>query len=293
MKAGTRSAIRILLAITALGTLAFAASPADAAKKKSKPAKLKVATGTASATTFPNQAIATATCPGGTKAVSGGYTTSVPQTSGVGSHWLNVFESQRVGDNAWRASGVEDFGAPATDTITAIAYCQKIGKVTTSSSTVALPVPAGTSTPAQASCPAGKKLLSGGFATKPENNFGGNMITRSSAVSKTAWQVDTFTLTPPDHGSTTVFAYCAKVAKLALRTTTVTAPAGVASTATTPKCPKKTTARAGGFEALPGGVQSGEHLYDTHRVGKTWTTAAAPGGPAVSGTLTAQALCRA
>jgi hypothetical protein len=286
---------RILLIGVAVAALAVLAAPAGAAKKRPKEPKLTAVTATSSATGFPNVATATATCPAGTKAVAGGYTASVPQGSGVGSHWLNVYESQRVGQNAWRASGVEDFADPATDALLVTAYCQKFGKVSVRSASTPLPDAGGQAATTQAACPAGKKLISGGFATRPEDMFGGNIITRSSALSKAAWQVGTTTLSGLQHGSTTAFAYCAKIAKLKLRSTTVAVPAGSPKVATfSPRCPKNTKARGGGFEALPGSVpQTGMLLYDTHREGQTWSTAAIPGGPTVSGSLTAQVLCRA
>ena len=41
-------------------------------------------------------------------------------------HWLNVFESQRVGQNQWRVSGVEFFPAPGADALTAYVYCEPL-----------------------------------------------------------------------------------------------------------------------------------------------------------------------
>ena len=96
--AGTGARVRRPRSLAAIGALAVAGA-ADA--KKKAPAKLRTATAVATVTGSPNLATATATCPNKTRVISGGFTTTAPAIS---THWLNVYESQRVGDTKWRVS---------------------------------------------------------------------------------------------------------------------------------------------------------------------------------------------
>ena len=91
-----------ILVAAMLAALASWSAPAVAAKKGG--GKFRTAEATDSAGGAFTIATATATCPGKTRVVAGGYETTVPNLS---SHWLNVYESQRVGARQWRVSGVQ------------------------------------------------------------------------------------------------------------------------------------------------------------------------------------------
>jgi hypothetical protein len=103
----------------------------------------------------------TATCPKGQSLVSGGFQRTDFRSDG-GDY---VTESHAVGTNAWVVSG-HAYGTGSGE-LTAIAYCAKmkrpiITEVASSPAPVAAGGSATTTTPA---CPAGKRLVTGGFST--------------------------------------------------------------------------------------------------------------------------------
>lgn len=293
MSTGSARARRIVTVATAItGLVVLAGTPALAAKQKAG-AKLKTATATAAASGGFDVATATAACPGGTKVVAGGYTTTVPS---LPNHWLNIYESQRVGAGAWRVSGAEYFPL-GTDELTAYAYCQAFkGKIKARSAQVAIPTTADQSTVVQASCPSGTKAVSGGFATEAANASDAGFVTRSIAAGGTRWVVDATRLTGAAGRSLFSHVYCAGVAKLSKRfeDIAVVGPIGSEHTATTPACPKKTTARGGGFATSTpiGGLLNAALVYETRRAGATWSSSAAPSSGATSITLVTDAYCR-
>ena len=105
---------------------------------------------------------ATATCPRGYRAVSGGFDSPGFDLNG-GGHVLTL-TSMRLGDNAWQVSGVNpDFGGGVSPgQLVAYAYCLK-GKprITTVSADATI----GTGDPVNVDvlCPARTRALSGGF----------------------------------------------------------------------------------------------------------------------------------
>jgi hypothetical protein len=103
----------------------------------------------------------TARCPKGQSLVSGGFQRTDFRSDG-GDY---VTESHAVGTNAWVVSG-HAYGTGSGE-LTAIAYCARmkrptITEVASSPTPVAANGSASTTTPA---CPAGKKLVAGGFST--------------------------------------------------------------------------------------------------------------------------------
>src|SRR3954452_2673757 len=103
----------------------------------------------------------TARCPKGQSLVSGGFQRTDFRSDG-GDY---VTESHAVGTNAWVVSG-HAYGTGSGE-LTAIAYCARmkrpiITEVASSPAPVAANGAATTTTPA---CPAGKKLIAGGFST--------------------------------------------------------------------------------------------------------------------------------
>jgi hypothetical protein len=278
-------------AAIAIAIVVACAPAASAAKKKGGGAKLLTATAEATAAGAFTLASATATCPKGTRVVSGGYTTSVP---GLPGHWLNVYESQRVGADRWRVSGAQHFAG--SDTLTAYAYCQVFkGKLVARSAGAPLPATAGESVVAQAICPSGTKAISGGFSTEAGTATDTSLVSRSIAAFGNRWVADATTLSGAAARTINAHAYCADT-KVKNRTATVpvVAPANSAQTATTPKCPKGKSARGGGFATSTpvGGLANAALVYETRRAGSLWSTSAAASSGTTAITLQTGAYCR-
>ena len=280
---------RTAIGVTAVALLA-APSAALGAKKKGGD-KLRTDTASATAAGAFDPVAATATCPKGTRVVSGGYTTSAPS---MPNHWLNVSESQRVGERAWRVAGAEHFAG--VDTLTAYAYCQAFrGKITTRSAQIAMPGTADASAVVQASCPSGTRAISGGFATELSTASDSSYVSRAIAAGGNRWVVDATRLAGSAARTLHAHAYCADVGvKKRFEDAAVTGPLGSAHTATTPACPKGTTARGGGFATSTpvGGLLDAALVYESRRVGASWTATAAPSSGGTSITLVTDAYCR-
>jgi hypothetical protein len=271
--------------------LAFASAPAaEAAKKRGGGAKLKTAKASATAAGPSTVATATATCAKGTRVVSGGYTTSAPE---LPNHWLNVFESQRVGPKKWRVSGAESFAG--SDTLTAYAYCQRFkGKIKARSARVALPTTASASAVAQAICPARTKAISGGFSTEAPTGNDASYVSRSIAAFGNRWVVDATRLEGSAPGTLNAHVYCADLkVKNRSANAAVVGPANATVTATTPKCPKRMRARGGGFATSTpvAGLMNAALVYETRRAGAVWRSSAAASSGTTSITLQTGAYC--
>jgi hypothetical protein len=141
-------------------TLAVGAAPAAAKKKKKPRASLgPVVTVTSTGPIVPtgSASSATATCPAGTQAVGGGYTSTFNAANKSA-----IFESYRSAGNTWTASAVVGVGSGG---VSAFGYCRKSNRpildvpASASLSGGGPPVPARPS----ATCPPGTRLISGGF----------------------------------------------------------------------------------------------------------------------------------
>jgi hypothetical protein len=294
VKAGTSRALRVV--VIAAAVMALPLSGAEAAKKK-KPAKLQVGTFATSVVGSPNVATGTATCPGKTRAVAGGYTTSAPSMAAGNPHWLNVYESQKIGQREWRVSGAEHFPAPATDSLIVYVYCEAMkAKVKTASSTVALPTTDGLGATALASCPKGTKSISGGFSSPPFDGVNESYVSRSIAANATGWVVDATNVSGASARTFKAIAYCADVRKMKGRTASaaILGPQNSARTATTPKCQKGLSLRGGGFATSTpvGGLLATALVYETKVAGGSWSSSAAASGDTTKSTLVTNAYCR-
>jgi len=241
-----------------------------------------------------NVATATAKCPGKMKAVAGGYSTSLP---GVPNHWLNVYESQRVGQNQWRVSGAEFFPAPGADTLTAYAYCETLRtKVRSVPVSVPLSTTVNGSTSVLALCPSGTRALSGGFVTPAPNAADASYVSRSTVAGQSGWVVDATNLRGASARTILGYVYCARIRKPPQRSASVPllGPANNFRTVITPSCTGRTTARGGGFATSTpvGGLAGTALVYETKRIGKSWTTSASASGNATSSTVVGTAICR-
>jgi hypothetical protein len=184
------------------------ANKSAAASKKKKKKKLKVTEVSASQTapTSPDFADATATCPAGTQALSGGFSISPPPA--VPSFVL-PWASYRSSPNAWRSALTN--GASTPETVTSYAYCAAGLKISEVSGFATL----GASGPgyvsgsaASGSCPKGKALLSGGFNNTPPTSGGSLALLQGSSAVGSTWQVSALNLSPVA-GQLGSFGYCA------------------------------------------------------------------------------------
>jgi hypothetical protein len=286
------------LAVIAAAVFALPLAGAEAAeKKKQQPPKLQIGTFAISATGSPNVATGTATCPGKTRAVAGGFTTSKPSLAPGSPHWLNVYESQKVGQRAWRVSGVEHFPDPATDSLIVYVYCQPMkAKVKSATDTVALPAAEATGATALASCPKGTKSISGGFVTPAPDGVNSSYVSRSIAANATGWVVDATNLSGAAPRNVTAIAYCAKVAKMKSRSASaaVLGPVDSTKTATTAPCVKGLGLRGGGFATSTpvGGLAGSALVYESRAAGRTWTSSASASADATASTLVTNSYCR-
>jgi hypothetical protein len=269
--------------------------------KQSKPGKKGrgVITRTALGTAAGHHAIlsATASCPKRARAIGGGFSLPAP-APGVNSI---IFESQKVGQRSWRATGQLSQAAPFDPvTIRAEVYCRRgAPKTKTVASTVPTPnaAPLHEEGPAtSAACPSKRRLIGGGFATTPPlGSFGARNVVRRSEPTGNSWTSEVES--DNAEGTLTSYAYCAKrkpASPLGVASSTVPGvnPAPpVTSVAAT--CARKRTAVGGGFrqsyDLMAGG---GAFLpYESRRAGKSWSVVADQGGDSTAISLTAAAVC--
>jgi hypothetical protein len=258
--------------IVAVIALSVSAEPAGAAKVRHATASAVAMGGTADGGP---QVTAVARCPKGTKALSGGYTTSVPQ---VPNHWLAVNESAMTSKgDGWRVSGFEYYAAPASDTLVAHAYCEKRRTALSIASPVRtdfIPDAPDTSTSSGVECPRHTSTISGGFRTLARNAY----FFESRPFGSRDWSVGVTNVGGAGGIPYIAEAYCAAtrvLPRMAKRVFT-----GSASVATTP-CPKRSRVGGGGFAvSLPifTPLLHAALVYDTRLSGRAWSVTAAISG---------------
>jgi hypothetical protein len=114
---------------------------------------------------------ATARCPRGQFLVSGGF----QRTNFRGDGGNYVIESRAAGPRAWTVTGsaYTSYGPPGQGELTAIAYCARMKRAKLTE-VVSSPVPVGSQGSATATtpeCPAGTRLISGGFSASKDGFF--------------------------------------------------------------------------------------------------------------------------
>jgi hypothetical protein len=174
--------------------------------------KGKQVTAAASATVGANEpGTATATCPTGYRAVSGGFDSPNFDVNG-GGHVLTL-TSMRVGDNAWQVSGVNpDFGGGVTPgQLVAYAYCLKGRPAITTVSTDATATLTDLVN-VDAVCPAGTRALSGGFdghITVDQNGLNAAGTINSYRLSaRSGWRATATNTGSDQPAKVTSYAYC-------------------------------------------------------------------------------------
>ena len=311
MEQRTRVAFRAGAAMAAIAALSLAAAPAQAQnagdKPKPKPKPIaggKLFTETATATPVAQNQIASATadCPPKTKAVAGGWATTPPLVAGPPSgHYLNVYESQMIGNDQWRVSAVQYLGN--SDSLTAYVYCQVRKALPTASTTVLVPDSLHGANESVVECERGK-VLSGGFLSTPPSATSASVVTASHRDTKRSWsasatRVAPNPLVPPVSPLTlTTFAYCAKVGTIRQRAETVpvVGPAGATHLARPRNCQKRTKPRSGGFAVphLTSGLSNSSVVHESRLVGNRWIAAASytATGTGTATTLSSFQYCR-
>jgi hypothetical protein len=276
------SAHRLVLLILAASLLALPASSAASTKSKS-------------AAAAGNQAIASATakCPSGQRATGGGFTV-LP--TGTTTPFILIYESRKVGQRSWRASGqIVDPGATSTTFIvTAFAYCRDGAPSTKSKSASATSSGVAAFLAADAKCSSGK-VQAGGFLGPPPNTAAGAnyQVVDSYRADKKIWR-SRFASTSVIVTFTS-YAYCADEKKPAARSGSTTAASdGTFHTALSAECKDGTKPVAGGFSqpnAAIGPVGRFNLFNGSFKSGKRWRVAAMHSGP-TSTTLNSIAYCR-
>jgi hypothetical protein len=277
-----------ILLIT-IAALVFAAVPAQAAKLRSVSSSVTAVGGGPGV--HGATVTAVARCPKGTKALSGGYTTSTPQQEPL--HYLTVSESVMTSrGDGWRVSGSEQAGAPATDTLTAHVTCEKRRRALLLGGTIRtdqIPSITGQSTSNSAECPEGTRVVSGGFRTHSTGAY-----FYASMGAGRDWGVGVTNIDGPAQDLYDVEAYCvqAKVKRVSV-TQSVAGIGSVASARATP-CPKGTMLVGGGFAAdqPAGGLEKGALVFNSGLAGTAWSVSAEDVSNALVG-FSAVGYCRA
>jgi hypothetical protein len=257
---------RVLAAAGGLLLAALLAMPASAAAgTKSK---------TATAAGHFSIASATAKCPSGQRATGGGFS-APPFTAGL---FIQVYESRKVGQRSWRASG-QIFDGAASDgsrTITAFVYCSDGAPSTKAKSASVTSADASTAfLAADAKCSSGK-AQAGGFLGPPPVTVGSTngAVTDSYRADKKTWRSRMLSF---ETGLTlTSYVYCADVKKPPARLGSTTSDTSTTlHTALSAECKRGTKPVAGGFNQ-PNAAVTGRFafFYESLKSGKRWRVSA-------------------
>jgi hypothetical protein len=287
-----RPKLRVPLLVLAAALLALPASAAAETESKS-------------ATAAGHLAIATATakCPSGQRATGGGFAAPAPTLT---NNFIRVYESRKVGQRRWRASG-QLYDAPyaptgIAQTVTAFAYCSDSAPSTEAKSASVSPGVGGSFGAfytADARCSSGKAQAGGFLTTPPITPSGGttNRVTDSYRAGNKIWRSRMVLFRP---ATVTAYVYCADEQKPAARVgsaTSATNNSFVSVTALSAECKGDARPRAGGFSQPtatlgPTTETTGYYrlIYESRKSGKRWRVSAQRNG-STSTTLNSIAYC--
>lgn len=150
-----------------------------------------------------------ATCPSGTRVVSGGFASEFSDPP-VNFPFLEIDASARSGRRSWTSSAFN--GGNAAGDLRSFAYC-RAQQLTRASETV--PAPVGQFVTATARCPRGTKAISGGFAGSPTDPVGTTpvlYISESRRAGRRTWEASAFS-DGNEAGELTATAHCARAPK--------------------------------------------------------------------------------
>jgi hypothetical protein len=200
---------------------------------------------------------ATATCPRGSEAVSGGFL--VP---GVSAPFLaNVFHfgSKRVGDRKWKTKSF-NFNGP-DHTLKSFAYCDT-SQPNLRAESKRETVNANSNGSATASCPRGSEAISGGWATKGDSL---QLAYESRRKGERKWKVSAFNFS--DTGPLVAYAYCDNHGPgLRAKSETVNVPSGGLGSAKA-NCNHGEKAYSGGYKGTDTGPAQAPFAFNSKRTG--------------------------
>lgn len=233
-----------------------------------------------------------ATCPKGTKALSGGFATEWDAASLVTSPFLEVNQSQRSGRRGWVGEAFND--QPAGD-LTSFAYCRASKKLTRMTDTV--PSPVGQFVTATAECPPGTRVISGGFAGSPTDAVGDTpvlYISESRRATKRTWEASAHG-NGNEPGELTAIAYCAKGPKLKQRADSGLVggdPPAEQTAELLARCKRKERIVAGGFGSTDNSGEATPRVLTSRKQGKRgWAETVILGSNGLNTEVTAYAYC--
>jgi hypothetical protein len=260
------------------------------------PAFAAAGTKSKSATAAGDFAIASATakCPSGQRATGGGFATSAATMF----PFILVYESRKIGQRSWRASGqvFAPFAIGPARTLKAFAYCDDGAPATKSKSASITSTGANALLAADAKCSSGQQAQAGGFLGPPPNRGGGGLenhrVADSYRSDKKTWRSRMRTFVAAVGVTFTSYVYCADKKKPAARIgSTTVAGDDVLATALSFECKRDTKPAAGGFNQLNAAPASNFfHFYESLKSGKGWRASAYHGGT-TSTTLNSIAYC--
>jgi hypothetical protein len=281
MRRGASTVLIVLAAVALLVIPATAAAKKKHRKPKSPP--VTVVSATKSTSADGELVTITPTCPPGQLAVGGGFIAPLLISGTTLTDLHIVYESRRVGDNAWQVSAAREHGGgPAPQlSITASADCrsatltQKKSKkavsgkkrkkrrkpllITEVSATGSAATASGKQSTATASCPAGTLAIGGGYSSAPAPNLTASssfpVMWQSYRSSPTSW-LSTFTNSGATAHTMTSYAYCAAGLNVQEASASASLPAssmaGIQSTTLpSPSCSNGRALLGGGFTSTP------------------------------------------
>jgi hypothetical protein len=281
----------------------LAVLPATAVAKKSKkplgPAFGVTATGNV-ASGIGSSSTATALCPPRTRVIGGGFFT--PPRSPAGGDPA-VFESYRSSRQGWTSSAQPLGGMPII--LWSYGYCRRTNLSISDVSAGATVPPGGTGT-AAATCPRGRRLVSGGFQSSTGGSGGSAALpVTDMATAPSTWTVLSTSASPATM-NVTVHAYCMRGVRppvlVSSTASSVLSPFLMLS-ASSPGCPvpkkakrkgKKKPRRqlsAGGFSVTS--TPSYFRVFNSAKTQRLWTVAAqnASDSNTAATSLTSQGVC--
>ncbi len=292
-------AIAPALVVTALAVALLAPSGAGAQKKSgakviSKTKSLNIAGTNATGTIV-------AKCPRSMAAVGGGFS-SIPNVIVKPTNLLIVYESQRAGARGWRVSASQ--GVPdSTGKLTAYVYCRKTGaQIKEVSNTAPLAAAGRSEASASAACPAGTKVISGGYAVPPTQGGATTFLTENVKSGGRNWNVTGVrdSNAAPADGSVESIAYCSAAESSKQRRDTISVQTNTTNNITgvveTDPCTAPRNTSMGGFIApyvQAGAERAALLVVESRRQGRGWRVlgiGSGPGGFNVS--LTGFVYCR-
>lgn len=185
-----------------------------AAAKKKKKKKLKIIEASAPAVAAgadEAQAQATATCPGKTKALGGGFSTSPTPVALDPEAFSYVWSNHRTSPTTWFAA-ISNVGK-VQRTLTSYAYCAAGLKIAETTASVPIPATAMDAISSAAvttpPCSKGKALLGGGFDNTPATKHTALALLTEFQPANGSWRLGTLNAQVVAPGAISTSAYCA------------------------------------------------------------------------------------